>query len=131
MILQVYVRDDETGLLDGEFRDGDVLQTLNDGHVPGGIEAKTFLFIQVPDPPNAQAVEENLVKPEPMPGGDPQDMRHARRYGLNWRAKFTALEVATIEDQTTTLAEGPLVSGGTVTNGVVMDKFVFTDFHRK
>jgi hypothetical protein len=136
MLIWIWTRDDETGLLDDEFRDGDIFKTEPDsfeGSI-GGIEKKTKLILKVPDPPNYSKVADSLVLSEFAPAdsasADPV-IRRKRIYRLNWRTHFDAAEIALIESSADTLPDGALDSGGTVTAGVVSDKFVFTDFSRK
>ena len=136
MLLWIWTRNDETGLLDDEFRDGDVLQTKPDSFELsiGTQEKKSFLIVKIPDPPNMAKVEADLVRSEYAPGQTPGDdhvVRRKRLYWLDWRTKFTFLETGQVEDSNTQLPDGTLVSGGTVTSGVVSGKFTISDFRRK
>ncbi len=136
MILWVFTRDDETGLLDDEFKDGDVLQTKPDSFESsiGGQEKKSFLIVKIPDPPNPTKVEPELVASEYNAGATPQDdhvIRRKRKYRLDWRTKFTATEIGVVEDATQTLPDGVTAQGGTVTSGVVDGLFEITDLRRK
>lgn len=135
MLLWIWTRNDETGLLDDEFRDGDILQTKPDTFESsiGSQEKKSYLIIKIPDPPNLAKVTSDLVLPEYGVGASPDEVviRRKCRYSLDWRTKFTAAEIATVVDANAMLPDGTLESGGTVTSGVVSGKFVITDFRRK
>lgn len=136
MLLWIWPRNDETGLLDDEFRDGDVLQTKPDSF-EGSIglqEKKSWLIIKIADPPNYSKVEADLVRSEYTPGptlGDDPVVRRKRLYTLDWRTQFTAAEIAIIEDANQTLPDGALSSGGTVASGVVSGKFTIGSLRRK
>lgn len=135
MLLWIWTRNDETGLLDDEFRDGDVLQTQPDAFEPsiGNIEKRTFLIIKIPDPPNIAKVASDLVRQEYAPGASPEVrvVRRKRIYRLDWRAKFTADEIAVIEDAAQALPDGATAQGGLVTAGVVIGLFTIGDLVRK
>lgn len=135
MLLWIWTRNDETGLLDDEFRDGDILQTKPDSFEPslGTQEKKSYLIVKIPDPPNLAKVATDLVTPEYMAGQTPEEnvIRRKCRYTLDWRTKFVASEIATVEDANAMLADGTLESGGTVVSGVVSGKFSIMDFRRK
>lgn len=136
MIIQLFTRDDETGILDGELRDGDVFGTKLDSEegTIGGIEKKTYLFIQVADPPKLSAFQAELVKPEYMPapsGSTDPEIRYARKYRIDWRLKFTQGEIDLIESASSTLPDGQTANGGAVTAGVVSGLFTVNDLIRK
>lgn len=136
MLLWIWTRDDESGLLDDEFRDGDVLQTKPDSFELsiGTQEKKSYLIIKIPDPPNIAKFMAELVVSEYSPGqtsGEENVVRRRRKFTLDWRTAFIAEEIATIEDANAVLPDGTLASGGTVTAGVVSDKFTVSDFRRK
>ena len=135
MLLQIFPRDDETGILDGEIRDGDVFAARPDSDEVslGGLEKKAYLFLKVPDPPNLSAFLSELGKPEylPAPGSSSTDVRYARKYRVEWRTKFTAAEIAHIEDSDDQLQDGTTAGGGFVTAGVVADLFTVNDLIRK
>jgi hypothetical protein len=131
MIVRIWVRDDETGLLDDEFKDGDVDSTIPDSAEPtiGGQEKKSWLIIKIPDPPNLGKVETDIIKSEFAPAETPgvnNVTRRKRIYRLDWRSKFTAEEIALIEDGNQQLPDGP-----DVVDGVVINKFTIKDFVRK
>lgn len=135
MRIKVWTRNDESGLLDGEFRDGDPDSTYDDSWIPGGQEPKSWLIIEVPDPPNlTQYLNASETPPflqgENLPA-DETSVRHKRRYYLDWRAKFDGEEIATIENVTEVLADGSTSQGGTVSGGVVSGLFSHQDFQRK
>jgi hypothetical protein len=135
MLCQIWVRNEGSGFLDHEARDGDVLLTFLDSFEPslGTQDKKSFLIVKIPDPPNMQAVRDALVESEFAlgPSADEVVMRRNRKYRINWRGFFTASEIAVIEDSNAMLADGQLSSGGTVTSGVVSGKFTIADFIRK
>src|SRR4030042_1714347 len=122
MILWIWPNDDETGLLDDEFKDGDVLQTKPDSFEPsiGSVEKKTKLIIKIPDPLNLAKVTEDLVRPEYVSGPTPDEtvIRRKCRYTLDWRTRFAESEIAIIEDGLPMLPDGATQSGGVVTRGV-------------
>lgn len=136
MIIQLFTRDDESGILDGELRDGDVFATKLDSEEGsiGGIEKKTYLFLKVPDPPNLHVFRDELAKSEYLPAAsaseDPQ-IRYARKYRIDWRTKFTGAEIEFIESAQSTLPDGPTAAGGSVTAGVVSNLFTVQDLIRK
>ena len=135
MILVIFPRDDETGILDGEFRDGDISQVHEDTHVPGGLDVKANLWIRVPDPPNKTKFMEELVKPQynpPPTSGEPSPVRHKSRWRVEWRQKFTPVtEIPLVEDSNQRLPDGPTTAGGNVVNGIVEDLFTIKDLIRK
>lgn len=139
MILQLWIRDDETGIIDGENRDGDIEATKLDAEQAtiGGIEKKTFLFAKVPDPPAGiiSKFRDELDTPEYLPAsdtGEKPQIRHKTKYRVDWRKRFTQAEIAIIEDATQTLPDGPTTSGnGTVVAGVVEGLFTLQDILRK
>lgn len=135
MILWIWTRNDATGLLDDEFRDGDIFQTKPDSFEPsiGVQEKKSFLIVKIPDPPNLAVVGEDLVRPEYAAGPSPDEtvIRRQRRYRLDWRAKFNAEEIALVESAASVLPDGATGGGGSVTSGVVSSLFTITDFIRK
>lgn len=136
MLVSIWTRNDESGLLDAEFRDGDVFQTYLDSFEVslGTQEKKSWLFIKVPDPANMAAVRNDFGTPEYSPGpsqGEENVIRRMRKYRLDWRAKFTQAEIAIIEDANETLPDGSTTNGGTVTAGVVSGLFTIQDFIRK
>ncbi len=130
MLLWIWTRDDETGVLDDEFRDGDVMMARADTFEPsiGVEEKKSWLIVQVPDPPNMDKVLTSLERSEYAPGaqnGDDPVVRRKRLYALNWRGKFTAAEIALIEGR------AGLPDGQTVVNGIIVGKFTIRDLSRK
>lgn len=136
MLLWIWTRNDATGLLDDEFRDGDVLQTKPDSFEPsiGTQEKKSFLILKVPDPPNMAVVEQELVRTEYAPGESSSELNVVRRkriYRLNWRAKFTEDEIALVASANDTLPDGSTANGGTVAAGVVSGLFTIAEFIRK
>ena len=134
MLIQIWVRDDESGLLDGESRDGDIQSTKLDTDSVGGQEKKSFLFVKVADPPNMQAFRDELITPEYLPaasaGTDPQ-VKHKTKYRVDWRTKFSESEIATVSNATQVLPDGSTSAGGNVVNGIVEDLFVIGDIIRK
>lgn len=135
MLIWIWTRNDETGVLDDEFRDGDVFKTKPDTFEAsiGGIEKKSWLIVKTPDPPNYAKVESDLERPEYAQGPSPEQsvIRRKRIYRCDWRSKFTADEIAIIEDATATLPDGDTANGGTVTAGVVAGLFNVGDLVRK
>lgn len=134
MLAYIWYRDDATGLLDDEHKDGDVGLVFEDSHVPGALEPKAYLIVKVPDPPNLPKVMTEIVKSEYIPGATPgsaHETRHMRKYKLDWRPHFNDAEIAIITDGAQQLPDGPLLSGGIVTSGIVEQKFTFEDFRRK
>ena len=136
MLLWVWFRNDETGLLDDEFRDGDVLQTKLDSFEPsiGTQEKKSWLIVKIPDPANIQKFRDDFERAEYSPGPTAESenvVRRKRIYRLPWRNKFSAEEIAVIEDANAMLADGNTASGGTVVSGVVSGLFTVADFVRK
>lgn len=135
MIAQVYYRDEGSGLLDEEFKDGDVLQIHDDAFVPGTQGAKSYLFVLLPEVGfDVGKVTDELQRAEYSPGptlGDENVIRRQRIFRLDWRTKFTADEIAIVEDSGQVLPDGALDSGGTVASGVVSGKFTVADFIRK
>ena len=133
MLLWIFTHDDETGLLDNEHKDGDIMQTKPDGSPVGTQEPKSYLIVQVPDPASYEMVAEELVRSQYEPGATPSsehEMRHKRIYRLDWRSKFTAAEIALIESATEMLPDGDTAQGGTVASGVVSGLFTLKDFRR-
>lgn len=135
MLLWIWTRDDETGLLDDEFKDGDILQVKPDSF-EGSIglqEKKSFLILKVTDPPNLNKVMDDLVTPEFGAGPTPDEnvVRRKCRYTLDWRLKFIAEEITTIANPATMLADGVTAQGGTVASGVVSGLFTVQDLRRK
>lgn len=130
MIVQIWCRNDGTGLLDEEMRDGDVFAVYPDSFESslGTNDKRSWLCVKIPDPPNVAAIMPALVESEWAPGPTPDEniIRRARIYKCNWRSKFTSEEIAIIEDALQTLPDGPYV-----TSGVVHGKFTIADFSRK
>ena len=136
MILKIFPRNDGTGILDDEMKDGDPLEVFPDSYEAslGVQDKKSYLCLKIPDPPNYEAVAEAFVQADYAPNPNVPEgvvIRRMRKYWLNWRSAFTAEEVAVIEDSSATLTDGELASGGTVTAGVVSGKFDYQDFNRK
>lgn len=136
MLVWIWPRNDETGLLDDEFRDGDPLLTKPDSFEPSiGIqEKKSWLIVKIPDPQNVAKFQTDFERAEYTPGAtaaeDPS-IRLKRIYRLPWRNKFSASEIATVEDSNAMLADGQTSGGGTVVSGVVSGLFTVNDFVRK
>lgn len=129
MILYLWTRNDETGQLDGEFKDGDVYRAEDDSHVPGTQSLKSWLVIRIPDPPNPSKFMEHMTRSEfgiPETPGDDPTVKRKRIYRVDWRNKFTADEIAIIEDGNQQLPEGE-----NVTNGIVENLFEANDISRK
>lgn len=136
MLIWIWTRNDETGLLDDEFKDGDPLKTEPDSFELsiGSQEKKSWLIIKVPDPPNLEKVREDLDKSEYRSGSTPDaphPIRRKRLYTLDWRSKFTSDEITIVEDAAQMLPDGDLASGGSVAAGVVSGKFTMADLSRK
>ncbi|MEM8668740.1 MAG: hypothetical protein AAGG48_14565 [Planctomycetota bacterium] len=136
MLLWIWTRNDESGLLDDEFRDGDIFQVKPDSFEQflGNQDVRSYLIVKVPDPPNFAKFEEQLVEPEYGPGatsGDENVVRRQRKYRLDWRSKFIASEQALIESTSDTLPDGTTSGSGTVANGVVSELFTIADLIRK
>lgn len=101
MILQIFVRDDETGLLPGELRRGDVFAVHDDSYVPGGIERKTFFFVKVPDPPKITDFQTQLVRSRyGVPGtqGEDAPVILAREWKLEYWLSMTPEQVDLIDN---------------------------------
>jgi len=121
MLVYIWTRNDGSGILDDEFRDGDIFMVKPDTWEVnvGEQEKKSWLIVKMPDPPNMSAVMEGLVESEYAIGADGFPVvTRARKYRVDWRPKFTAEEVAIIVDATQTL-------------GVVYDRFTVVDCNRK
>ncbi len=136
MLIWIWTRDDESGLLDGEFRDGDIFQTKPDSFEAsiGGQEKKSYLIIKTPDPPNYTKFASEVEAAEYAPGptlGSENVVRNKRKYRLEWRTKFSSSETVLIESANDTLPDGATEGGGTVTAGVVDGLFTVTDLIRK
>jgi len=136
MLIWVWTRNDQSGILDGEFRDGDIDHAKPDSFEPsiGSQEKLSWLIVKVPDPPNMMAFINALEIPEYAPGPELDDgppVRRRRVYRLPWRNKLSAAEVAIKEAATSNLPEGATSGGGTVVNGVVSGLFSVSDFVRK
>lgn len=135
MLLQILVRDEGSGFLDHEGRDGDPLIVHLDSFEPslGVQDKKSFLIVKIPDPPNLESVKAALGESEFAQGPSAEEVvvRRFRKYAVNWRSKFTQDEIDIIEDSNAMLPDGALSSGGTVTSGVVSGKFTVLDFLRK
>lgn len=133
MLLWIWPRNDGTGLLDEEFRDGDVFQVKDDSFEPsiGTQERKSWLIVKIPDPPNKVRVMEDLGRSEYAqgPAGSEPIVRRARIYAVNWRTKFTLEQQAIVADPTQMLADA--TADGTVAGGVVSDLFTLADVFRK
>lgn len=131
----VIVRDNGSGVLDGEYHEGDTLQALPDSEESalGGNDKKSYLIFKVPDPSNMAKVLTALSEPEYQPGptASQNSIKRARRYTLDWRSRFTIEEQAIIEDGSQILPDGELSGGGTVVSGVVYGKITFGDVSRK
>lgn len=131
MLVKIWTRNDETGLYDDEFRDGDVDSVYDDSFELslGTQDKKSWLIIKIPNPPNQSKFQNEITRPEygvPDAFGAENIIRRKRIYRLEWRQKFTADEIAIIEDATQNLPDGP-----DVVSGVVYNKFTWTDFARK
>ena len=119
MILQIYYRNDGTGILPDEARSGDCLLTYPDTFVPGDVESKTFLWLKIPDPPNKNAVTAAVTDSEYEADGSGSDrVKRFRKFYINWAQRFTAAEIALITDPT-------------VAFGVIEGKFTYLDFRQK
>lgn len=128
MKLLIWTRNDETGLLDDEFRDGDVFLVGDDSMPIGNQEKKSWLAIKIPNPPNMEKVMEEFQRSEYASGrslGDDPVVRRKRIFTLDWRSKFTASDIERIEK-----AQG-LPDGNDVVDGIVINKFTIKDFSRK
>jgi len=93
MLVWIWTRNDGTGILDDEFRDGDIFMVKEDSFEPsiGEMSKKAYLIAKMPDPPNKAAVMEGLVQEEWEPdssGGT--RIKRQRKYKINWREKFDA-----------------------------------------
>ncbi|WP_455387613.1 hypothetical protein [Petrachloros mirabilis] len=135
MLLWIWTRNDETGLLDNEFKDGDILLTKEDSFEAsiGLQEKKSWLIIKIPDPPNMTTVAADLVLPEYAAGPTPDEnvVRRKRRYRLDWSSRFTESEIALIQNANDMLPDGTTAQGGTVAAGVVSGLFTIEQFLRK
>jgi len=134
MQLVIFTRDDETGVLDGEFRDGDISRVYPDSTDVGNMTKKTKLVVIVEDPPNFERWQSEMVTPEYLAGATPQDespMKFKRKYRVDWRAKFTLAEIAIIKDVSQILPDGETDQGGVVVSGVVSNLFTLQDVIRK
>jgi hypothetical protein len=121
MIVYIWTRNDGTGILDDEFRDGDIMMCKPDSweESVGISERAEYLVVKMPDPPSLQAVMTGLVQEEWEPDGSGMSrIKRQRKFAINWRAKFTETERAIIADPFATL-------------GVVADRFTHADIIRK
>ena len=121
MLVWIWTRNDGTGILDDEFRDGDIFMVKEDSFEPsiGEMSKKAYLIAKMPDPPNKAAVMEGLVQEEWEPdssGGT--RIKRQRKYKINWREKFDAEEAEIVRDPLQTL-------------GIVADRFTVADCIRK
>ncbi|NNE62342.1 MAG: hypothetical protein HKN35_15730, partial [Woeseia sp.] len=95
---------------------------------------KSFLILKIPDPPNYNKFETDMVDPEYTPGATPGSenvIRRKRKYKIDWRQRFSANEINLIESASDTLPDGATQGGGTVVSGVVSDLFTVSDMLRK
>ena len=136
MIALIWVRDDETGILEDEFKDGDIHVIHPDSFEPslGAQEKKSWLVVKIPDPPNLAKVQNDLTKSEYRSGesnNHPPVVAKKRLYRLEWRSRFDGSEIAVIEDAAQQLPDGTTSAGGTVTDGVLDGVFTAADFRKK
>lgn len=114
MIVLIQVRDE--GITDDDLRADDVYAIYPDDYVPGARELQRWLVVKMPEyPGNA----DDFVTSEyaPGPGNEPV-VRRKRKYRVDWKAKLTAEEIASVLDINATV---PIVVG----------KFTPNDFVRK
>ena len=136
MILQIFNRDDESGLLPSELRRGDVFAVHEDSYVPGGIERQTSLFVKMPDPPKLAEFQKALVQSrygQPATIGEDAPVVLAREWKLEYWLSFAPEQVAIIDNEggLDVLPDGALDGGGTVTEGVVEGRFTVNDLRLK
>lgn len=124
MLVWIWTRNDAAGL-DGDFFEGDIFKVRPDSFEPsiGDQEKKSWLIVKMPDHPTgfdaASPNASKLVESEYTLGADGlPEVRKARKYRMDWRAKFTPDEITIIEDANATL-------------GVVYDRFEHRDIARK
>jgi hypothetical protein len=104
MKLLVWTRDE--GVLDGDFRDGDIFQVHPDEWEPGTKETQRWLVVQMAD--------EGLSHDELMaseyatgPGNDPV-VRRMRKYRLDYAPKLSPEELEAAKDRS---ADVPPIAG--------------------
>jgi len=136
MIVQIFNRDDETGLLPSELRRGDVFAVHDDSYVPGNIERKTFFFVQITDPPKLEEFQEALIRSRygiaATENEDPPVIL-AREWKLEYWLFLSPEQIELIDNtnQLDVLPDGPIDGGGTVTNGILAGRFSINDFRYK
>lgn len=144
MLVKVWNRSDETGLLDDEFKDGDIAEVRDTSWVFGGQELKSWLVVRIDNVPNIDKFlpgagphypDSPLTEPEygipESPGASQNPIRRQRKFRLDWRTKFNGAETDIIEDANQVLPDGQTSGGGSVLNGIVSDLFTFNDLIRK
>lgn len=136
MILQIFNRDDESTLLPGELRRGDVFAVHSDSYIPGGIERKTYFFVKVPDPPKLAEFQAALVRSrygQPATTGEDPPVVLAREWRLEYWLTMDADQVALIDNTAglNVLPEGAADGGGTVTEGILDGRFSVNDLRYK
>ena len=135
MIVFLMPRDDETGVLHGEFRDGDISSSKFDTDPIGNQEKKSRLpaHIDVQQGESLFVQKMNQAEYSVDQFGQPQLKTAARYYIPDWRTRFSSSEIAAIEDSTALIANGPLShgNGAEVIDGIVHGVFTVEDITQK
>lgn len=133
MIVQVITNGQiGSGLLDGEYRRGDIEAVHDDTFVPGTIGRKTRVFIKIPDPPNLSDFQSQIVSEEFRPGPSSEEnlIAAARRFYFPYWTHFTPDQLD-IAEAVQEFPDGEFDGGGNVVNGIIEDRFTAQDIRRK
>lgn len=112
MRLIVWTKDEN--ITDDTFKDGDIWQVYPDSWIPGAMETKRWLVVQIDDYVGSQ---EELVAPEYSVGpGNEAIIRRMRKYRLDYAPRLTPDELIAVKDSQ---ADVPVVVGRFVTRDIV------------
>jgi hypothetical protein len=103
MRLLVWIRDE--GVLDTNFRDGDIFQSWPDEWTPGSKETQRWLAVQIPEglDPAELVTSEYAVGP-----GEEPVVRRMRKYRLDYAPRLTPEELEAAKDPN---VDVPLIEG--------------------
>ena len=95
MRLMIWVGDE--GPTDLDLKDGDIWEVKDNAWVPGALELKKWLVVEVPEYGGDKT---ELVQPEYTTGPSPSEpvQRHARKYFVAYWEKLVPEEVAAVRD---------------------------------
>lgn len=93
MRLMIWIGDE--GPTDLDLRDGDIWAVRDNAWVPGALELKKWLVVEVPEYGGDQA---ELVAPEYAVGAPDPVVRHARKYQVRYWEKLIPEEIAAARD---------------------------------